>query len=186
MRTLAIFIAALVIGLVAAFGGGYLYGKAKADAACEQKMAKIQSESVDAELLALKEAEIRTLKADLKDKEKGQKIETIKTQVVEKIVQAPPQIIEVKEDGEVVYLPFTFDTDTVRLLNEARTDETYRDAFGVIGGPETPSDVGIEEFVENDLEVVKLYHELANRYRTLQKFVQDHVDEGYKFCKTAS
>lgn len=186
MRTVAIVIAAIVIGLAAAFGGGYLYGQSKANAKCEQRITKIQNESFTARQMAQKDAEIRSLKAELVDQQKNSQIEVIKTQVVEKIVQAPPVKVEVKTDGEVIYMPYTFDHDVIRLLNEARVDEANRDTADSDGGSEAIADVGVEELVTNDLEVVRLYHELANRYRTLQTYIRDQIRDGYELCKVAT
>lgn len=69
------------------------------------------------------------------------------------------------------------DVGTVRLLDSAR-EGTEPDAAG-LGDAESkaPSQVGAAEFVDNDLQIVELYHELAKRHDALVEYVQSLLNK---------
>lgn len=81
------------------------------------------------------------------------------------------------------YSPWTFDSRTVRLLNAARANDTDSTASSSDASDQTASDVTVGKLVENDLEVVGLYHEQSERFKALQDYVKDKQDQGYMFCK---
>ncbi len=67
------------------------------------------------------------------------------------------------------------DVGTVGLLNAARAN-TDPDTAG-LGDAESqaPSGIGAEEFIDNDLEIVRLYHELAERHNALVDYVEEQM-----------
>lgn len=90
--------------------------------------------------------------------------------------ELPTSVVEVSR-------PWTFDNGTVRLLNSARADDTDSTASVSNVADQTPTDVTVGKFVENDLEVVSLYHDQSVRFKALQDYVKEKQDEGYMFCK---
>ncbi|MFU9046369.1 hypothetical protein ACNAUY_08245 [Acinetobacter tibetensis] len=135
-----------------------------------------------------------------------QKIEAIKDEVVRRVEANEPKVITktvtvYKCPGDVndsstngndrttvvglseTYSPWTFDGRTVRLLNAARANDTDSATSVSNASDQTPSDVTVGKLVENDLEVVGLYHEQSERFKALQDYVKDKQDRGYMFCK---
>lgn len=79
--------------------------------------------------------------------------------------------------------PWTFDVGTVRLLNAARSNDTFdATSLGDVAN-QAPSSVGVTEFVENDLTVVGMYHDLAIRHAALQDYVTQKQDQNYALCQ---
>ncbi|PLC44588.1 hypothetical protein C0Q88_07870 [Ralstonia pickettii] len=72
-------------------------------------------------------------------------------------------------------LPFT--VGTVRLLNAAREGVAVDAAAVVDGESQAPADLAVAEFVDNDLEVVRLYHELAAKHDALVEAVEKKLKE---------
>lgn len=90
--------------------------------------------------------------------------------------ELPTSVVEISR-------PWTFDSGTVRLLNSARANDTDSTASVSNVADQTPTDVTVGKFVENDLEVVSLYHDQSVRFKALQDYVKEKQDEGYMFCK---
>lgn len=69
------------------------------------------------------------------------------------------------------------DVGTVRLLNGAR-DGSVIDPAG-LGDDESkaPSGIGLPELLDNDLEIVQLYRELAVRHDTLVDYVESVIKQ---------
>lgn len=71
---------------------------------------------------------------------------------------------------------FYFDLGTVGLLNAARAGLPTTDALDPSNGGDealsAPSTVGILAFVENDLAIVRQYHELARRHDALVDYIE--------------
>lgn len=65
----------------------------------------------------------------------------------------------------------TLDIFTVGLLNDARTNAPFGSSSGGYAESQTTSGVTFADFVDNDLEVVQQYHELATRHDALVDYV---------------
>jgi cell division protein FtsB len=68
----------------------------------------------------------------------------------------------------------------VRLLNDARTGTPDSATDSSDGEGKAPSDVTAEDFIENDLDVVAEYRELAKKHDELVNFVERLQDEQRK------
>ena len=76
---------------------------------------------------------------------------------------------------------FRFDVGTVRLLDAARANmPASAPATGSDAASRAPSSVGVPTFVANDLEVVRLYHELATRHNALVDYLEQKQKEQSK------
>ena len=116
----------------------------------------------------------------------NQKVETVRKAVAARIKQK-----EIKNEanlhGECLSLNdicpgcrFSLDVGTVRLLNSARAG-TAPDTTGLGDGEsETPSEIGEAEFIDNDLQVVQMYHELATKHNALVDWVETQVKKQAK------
>lgn len=70
-----------------------------------------------------------------------------------------------------------FDVGTVRLLNSARSN-TAIDATAINNvESEGASGLTLPELLENDLEIVSLYHELAARHNALVDYVTEQIQK---------
>lgn len=72
---------------------------------------------------------------------------------------------------------FVLDVGTVRLLNAARQGATVDSAGGSAEALDAPSGIAISKLIDNDLEVVKLYKELAIRHDELVDIVEKKLKE---------
>ena len=79
---------------------------------------------------------------------------------------------------------WVFDVGTVRLLDAARANTHLDPATLSDAESQAASDVALSEFVANDLEVVKLYHELAHRHDTLVDYVSCKMTTPAESCLT--
>lgn len=59
----------------------------------------------------------------------------------------------------------------VRLLNAARGGAADRPAIGSDAEGQAPSDVAVQDFIDNDFDIVAEYHGLAKRHDALVEFV---------------
>lgn len=80
-------------------------------------------------------------------------------------------------DADRFVSDYRFDVGTVRLLNAARTGTAVDAAGGSDEASRAASDVGIAKFVDNDLDVVQLYRDLAARHDALVDSVEQHLKE---------
>lgn len=134
-----------------------------------------------------------------------QKIEAIKDEAVRRVEANEPKVITKTvtvykcpgenhvsnaNDGDPMPAvsietsrPWYFSNGVVRLLNAARANDTDSTASSSDASDQTASDVTVGKLVENDLEVVGLYHEQSERFKALQDYVKDKQDQGYQFCK---
>lgn len=72
---------------------------------------------------------------------------------------------------------WTLDTGTVVLLNAARTGAASGAASVSDDQSQTPSGIDLAAFIDNDLEVVGLYRELATRHDALVDYVTSLVKQ---------
>lgn len=134
--------------------------------------------------------------------ESTQLIEEVKKQAVERVKANEPKVITkivtkyvgVPDDSSTngninsestveTTLPWTFGNGTIRLLNTARSNDTTSTTDGDDASDQTASSVKVSDLVDNDLEVVGLYHELAERHKGLQQYLSEKQDQGYMLCK---
>lgn len=66
---------------------------------------------------------------------------------------------------------------TVGVLDSARVNARLDTPSGGDAAFRTPSDIAVSDFVDNDLEVVRLYHRLATRHDALVEFVEQKMKE---------
>lgn len=71
----------------------------------------------------------------------------------------------------------TLDVGTVGLLNAARQGAAVDAAGGSDEALAAPSDIGIEKLADSDLEVVRLYRDLAKRHDELVDAVEEHLKQ---------
>lgn len=69
------------------------------------------------------------------------------------------------------------DVGTVRLLNSARDGSALDPASLGDGASQAPSGIGLPELLDNDLEVVQLYRELAVRHDALVDYVESLIQK---------
>lgn len=69
------------------------------------------------------------------------------------------------------------DVGTVRLLNDAREGAASDPAIFSDGASQAPSDVGQAELIDNDLQVIGLYHELAIKHDALVDYVESLINK---------
>lgn len=72
---------------------------------------------------------------------------------------------------------WTLDVGTVWMLDSAREGLPFDPARLRDGAGEAPSDVGVPELIDNDLEVVQRYHELAERHNALVDYVESVIQQ---------
>jgi hypothetical protein len=72
---------------------------------------------------------------------------------------------------------YRLDVGTVRLLNAARQGAGVESAGGSDEALDAPSGVGVDALIQNDLAVVKQYHDLATRHDALVDWVEQKVRE---------
>ena len=72
--------------------------------------------------------------------------------------------------------------DTVGVLDSARVNARLDAPGGGDAAFRTPSDIEVSDFIDNDLEVVRLYHRLATRHDALVEFVEQKMKESSAQC----
>lgn len=90
-------------------------------------------------------------------------------------VQPKPQETSNEANLRPVCPSSGLDVGTVWLLNSARDGSTPDPAGLVDGASQAPSGIGLPELLDNDLEVVQLYRELAVRHDALVDYVESII-----------
>lgn len=72
---------------------------------------------------------------------------------------------------------FVLDAGTVGMLNAARQGRGLDSAGSSDEAQSAPSTVGVIDLVANDLDVVRLYHDLAKRHNELVGAVEKHLED---------
>lgn len=157
-----------------------------------------------------KAKEVKVLKKELKDSANNivqshnisQKIETqidqgraasasIKSAVADRLIQQKEREHEAfskqvarqldKQDGSLPVCPDPrLDVGTVRLLNAARQGTAVDTTGSGDAALQAPTSVGIEKLIANDLDIVKMYHELATRHDELVDAVEQKLKDQAK------
>lgn len=97
-----------------------------------------------------------------------------KIAVIRKAVAARVQPKEITNEAHLrpVCPGVGLDVGTVQLLNAARAGtDPVATSFGHAEG-QAPSGIGLPELLDNDLEVITLYHELSARHDALVDYVE--------------
>jgi hypothetical protein len=96
----------------------------------------------------------------------------IKAQVRERLSQP----VQASHDATCDLSDARLDRGTVGLLNAARADLPAAAASGVSDEEgAAASSTSVADLIDNDLDVVRLYHELAQRHNELVDFISDEM-----------
>lgn len=171
-------ILALVAGLLIGSAAGY-YTKGQFVKAGEVGELRAEKKE-DAKTVVESAADNHALEGRIETK--NQTVTTIQKAVAQQLSKPAPAKEAIHDTplqctlpAGTAVLPFT--VGTVRLLNFAR-EGTAVDATAVLDGEgQAPADLEVAEFVDNDLEVVRLYHELAARHDALVEAVEKKLKE---------
>lgn len=187
---------ALLVALLLIIVGAWCYllgsNNAKQDFMAKQANVVIQSQSnAQAEVKASLE---KSVALDKSLRTTTQFMDQISKQAVARVEATQPRSqndcpaqvwsgIKLDTQG---YNPWAFDNATVGLLNAARLNDPNHAAVVSDGQGEQPSTVTVSQLVENDLEVVKEYHVVAERHSSLVDYIQEKINDGYLFCKPST
>lgn len=172
-------IIAAIVSLFIGFGVGY-YTKGKfVQAAVVETMVETKKETGQNITASID----RAVETEEIVRESNQQVETIRKVVAKRFKQQETKQKETVNEAALkppaanagaCYL----DVGTVGMLNAAR------DGSSVVGADsdfdaesQAPSDVGVAELVDNDLEIVKLYRELAINHNDLVDQVREHLNK---------
>lgn len=99
---------------------------------------------------------------------------------IKKLVVRRVKSQKVKHENPVTCSAWTLDVGTVGLLNSARAGTPIDAASLGDEASKAPSSITPADLVENDTEVVGMYHDLAKRHNALVDYVQSKIDEQAK------
>lgn len=85
------------------------------------------------------------------------------------------QAAQAADAAPVACVPWTLDVGTVGLLNAARTGADPGPAGGSDAEGEASSGLGPQDLIDNDLQVVQQYRDLAERHDALVDFVHSLI-----------
>lgn len=160
----------LAIGLLVGFCSGFyteskFIKAAQVDAMVESRHDSAQGIEQSLEISANTDSQITA------SNQSNQAIRTI----VAKRVQAHEKTIAINPSNGITapsVCAWSIDVGTVRLLNSSRSGDPV-DASR-IGDAESQASSGVSasDFIDNDLQIVELYHELAIRHDSLVDYVE--------------
>lgn len=108
----------------------------------------------------------------------NQKVGDIRKEVASRVKQKEKEIVYVEKKVPVPVADVcALDAGTVGLLNDARAGAAANPAGSSDGKSKAAADVEFSEFIDNDLQVVEQYHELATRHNALVDYVQSIVQQ---------
>lgn len=161
----ATFIAAIALAFAAGAWTGYQF-KSGRDAEAEVKKAEVVARESQ---IAFNESAVKSIAIEVKNDAAA-----ANTKVITKLVTQ--RIKEKSNETSCSVADWSLDHGTVSLLNAARANVPADTAAISDAKSKAPSGVGAVEFVENDLEVTRLYHDLAARHDALVDYVQSKTD----------
>jgi hypothetical protein len=174
---------ALLIGLAVGGAGGFWGGweLAKADIAENQLEQVTEARKDDANAVADSQRETNAIASQVaSNKANSTKAQREARRHVEQSNQ-PANISPATPEGESVRLVSGDEhlgVGLVCVLDAARTNGTPDcPAAGSDEARGATPDVTVSDFIENDLEVVRMYHDLAARHAALVQFVLDRQAE---------
>jgi len=180
---------AMVVALFIGFGGGY-YTKSKfTDAAVVEQVKKDDKQTatnvvVSAQTSQKVESEVQ--KSDTTVSEIQEAVSKRPKRVRPSVVIQPAQEnLNEKSDPKAVQSvvscdAYQLDVGTVRLLNAARKGVGLDSIASGDEALSAPSGITIDKLLQNDLEVVKLYHDLAIRHDQLVDEVEEKLKQQAK------
>lgn len=171
---------AAVIGLAVGFGTGF-YAKSQFFKADQLDTAVKVQEQTKADI---KDGVQTSVAVEKKADQAVENVSAIRKQVAKRLADKPAQSVVISNPtqqepgneepriGLCVHPDPSLDVGTVRLLNAAREGAALDPASLGDDASKAPSGIGIAELVDNDLEVVGLYQELAVKHNALVDFVE--------------
>jgi hypothetical protein len=177
IKTLA---AAVALSVGVGFCAGY-YTKARF-AKADQLDAVVESQREVA--VDLRDSLKQSVAVEEKITASTQAVQEVRKQVVKR-VKPPTQKPAEKPDADRpeafanlrVRDDWTLDLGTVWMLDSAREGLPFDPTRLRDGAGEASSDVGVPELIDNDLEVVQQYHELAERHNALVDYVESVIQQ---------
>jgi len=166
----------IAVGVAFAIGCyvGYDFRDDRVQAAQNEELQQVAVQ-INQDVVKSAEAEVSLVSETT---EIAKNIDAIKTLAVKR-VKAKENSRELPTLETVVVRPVEpvafVDVGTVWLLDAARRNEPLHSASISDEAAAEASDVTLSEFVENDLEVVKLYHQLASEHRALIEAVKSEM-----------
>lgn len=183
MSTVQVFIVAVLTALVFGFGTGW-YVNDKFDKAnvVEHLTETRKEDSKNVADAQAKDRAIATEKEKVREEIKVVTKEIVKYVPRYRTAQCPateqasngtsqPPVAENK--AQLAAATDVLTVGAVRLLNDARTGAADRAAKRSDAEEQAPSDVTLEVFVVNDLEIVQQYRELAKDHDALVEYVEE-------------
>lgn len=161
---------AVVVAAFLGFGGGF-YTKAKFMKADQfESVTEARHESAQNVQQSLE----TSLATEQKVTDSAKQVAAIRKAVAARV---QPKIQESSNEANIrpVCPDRGIDIGTVRLLNSARDGSAVDAASLVDGASQAPSGIGMPELLDNDLETVKLYRELAVRHDGLVDYVESII-----------
>lgn len=163
------------MALAVGFGAGFFIA-GKFEKAAEVKV--VQKERKESA-----RAVVQTLEADRKLDAEIQKTNataaTIKAAVAVRVQKQEQKSheVQIQSDTAATLVCPTFDLDvgTVRLLNAARQGADLDSVAGSDEALDAASGIGVKKLLDNDLEIVRMYHDLAKRHDELVTEVEDKL-----------
>lgn len=162
---------AVVVAMVSGYVAGRMEGAVDIRRVELHAARQIAAEAAQGAVVATE----RSLALDQAVQDTAQRSQQIKVLVRERMTQPQPAA-----DHEAPICPpaaaAVLDAGTVGLLNAARAD-LPASAASAIGDEEgaPAAAASVADFIDNDLDVVRLYHELAKRHDELVDFVTDEM-----------
>jgi len=90
---------------------------------------------------------------------------------VEKVYECQNTEVAQASNGSSGAYVWNLDVGTVRMLNDARAGRTPDSTAGSDAESKAPSGLAPSQFIENDLQIVEQYHDLATRHDALVDWV---------------
>jgi hypothetical protein len=176
---------AIVVSLSVGFGTGFYTERQFTKAGMVSAVIKVQK----ANATEVKKSAEASTAVEAKVSESIQKVESIRKDMTDhfklkekvKYEQSPiKQSVDAKSVSDLAALPepvekvscdWNLDVGTVGMLNSARAGSSIDPASVSDAASQAPSSVGVEAFIDNDLQVIEMYHDLATRHDALVDYV---------------
>lgn len=172
----------ILLASVIGFGAGYS-AKGKlviaTEAVQDRKIIAAGADGIIASVIASEKLEAKVSASD-------SNVDKIKTAVIHRgvtLLQNPQEIHDASVQASNAVQgcdSFTLDNGTVGLLNAARSGGAVESVTGSDEALSDPSTITVGKLVINDLDVVKLYHDLATRHDQLVDEVERELAQRAK------
>lgn len=170
LSTIKTALIALAIGLSIGFGVGF-YTKGQLFKADQlDRVVTAQHDTAKGIDQSIKQDVVITAKVEASNK----KVDVIRKKVAKRIQTQEKQNEITTEVGNTCG-PLYLDVGTVWLLNDARGYAPPDATAQSDAASQAPSEIGAAEFIDNDLEIIKLYRELGTDHDALVDYVESLV-----------